>query len=89
MINNSKVVAIIPARGGSERIPNKNIKSFAGQPIISYSIKAAQKTDLFDPDELTQKWIHKFCNVNYKTINSQVDRILSLGKYTITIKKKP
>ena len=47
MINN-KVIAIIPARGGSKRIPNKNIKLFAGQPIISYSIKAAQKTNLFD-----------------------------------------
>ena len=42
------IIAIIPARGGSKRIPNKNIKSFAGQPIISYSIKAAQDTDLFD-----------------------------------------
>lgn len=42
------IVAIIPARGGSKRIPNKNIKTFAGQPIISYSIKAAQKTNLFD-----------------------------------------
>lgn len=44
----SKVIAIIPARGGSKRIPNKNIKLFAGQPIISYSIKAAHATDLFD-----------------------------------------
>lgn len=44
----NKVVAIIPARGGSKRIPNKNIKSFIGQPIISYSIKAAQSSDLFD-----------------------------------------
>ena len=43
-----KVIAVIPARGGSKRIPNKNIKLFAGQPIISYSIKAAQATDLFD-----------------------------------------
>ena len=48
MINNNKVIAIIPARGGSKRIPNKNIKSFAGQPIISYSIKAAQETNLFE-----------------------------------------
>jgi pseudaminic acid cytidylyltransferase len=44
----SKIVAIIPARGGSKRIPNKNIKLFSGQPIISYSIKAAQATGLFD-----------------------------------------
>ena len=42
------IVAIIPARGGSKRIPNKNIKSFEGQPIISYSIKAAQEAELFD-----------------------------------------
>ena len=47
MINN-RVVAIIPARGGSKRIPNKNIKLFAGQPIISYSIRVAQETGLFD-----------------------------------------
>jgi len=45
---NNKVIAIIPARSGSKRIPNKNIKSFVGQPIISYSIKAAQAADLFD-----------------------------------------
>ena len=42
------IVAIIPARGGSKRIPKKNIKLFAGRPIISYSIKAAQETNLFD-----------------------------------------
>jgi len=47
MINN-KIIAIIPARGGSKRILNKNIKSFAGKPIISYSIKVAQDCDLFD-----------------------------------------
>ena len=47
MINN-RVVAIIPARGGSKRIPNKNIKLFTGQPIISYSIRVAQETGLFD-----------------------------------------
>jgi len=41
-------VAIIPARGGSKRIPGKNLKLFAGNPIISYSIDAAFKTKLFD-----------------------------------------
>lgn len=43
-----KAVAIIPARGGSKRIPRKNIRSFAGKPIIAYSIKAAQESGLFD-----------------------------------------
>lgn len=43
-----KRLAIIPARGGSKRIPRKNIKSFLGKPIIAYSIEAALKSDLFD-----------------------------------------
>jgi len=34
-------IAIIPARGGSKRIPRKNIKAFCGQPMIAYAIKAA------------------------------------------------
>ena len=41
-------LAIITARGGSKRIKNKNIKSFCGKPIISYSINAAIGTNLFD-----------------------------------------
>ncbi len=41
-------IAIIPARGGSKRIPRKNIKMFDGQPIIYYSIKVAQDSKLFD-----------------------------------------
>lgn len=41
-------VAIIPARGGSKRIPKKNIKPFLGKPIIAYSIEAARESRLFD-----------------------------------------
>lgn len=41
-------IAIIPARGGSKRIPRKNIKSFLNKPIISYSIEAAIGSNLFD-----------------------------------------
>jgi N-acylneuraminate cytidylyltransferase len=40
-------IAIIPARGGSKRIPRKNIKEFCGKPIIAYSIEAALKSNLF------------------------------------------
>ncbi|MBB6610436.1 pseudaminic acid cytidylyltransferase [Pontibacter sp. Tf4] len=43
-----KAIAIIPARGGSKRIPRKNIKSFLGKPIIAYSIEAAIASGLFD-----------------------------------------
>jgi len=41
-------LAIIPARGGSKRIPRKNIKDFLGKPIIAYSIEAAINSELFD-----------------------------------------
>ena len=41
-------VCIIPARGGSKRINKKNIKNFAGKPIIKYSIDAALNSKLFD-----------------------------------------
>jgi pseudaminic acid cytidylyltransferase len=42
-----KNIAIIPARGGSKRIPRKNIKGFHGLPVIAYSIEAALKSKLF------------------------------------------
>jgi pseudaminic acid cytidylyltransferase len=41
-------VCIIPARGGSKRIPKKNIKDFFGKPLIAYSIEVALKSELFD-----------------------------------------
>ncbi len=41
-------IAIIPARGGSKRIPRKNIRSFLGKPIIAYSIEVALKSGLFN-----------------------------------------
>jgi pseudaminic acid cytidylyltransferase len=44
----NKNICIIPARGGSKRIPKKNIKLFLGKPIISYSIDIAIKCNLFD-----------------------------------------
>lgn len=41
-------VAIIPARGGSKRIPRKNIKEFFGKPMIAWSIEAAKESGIFD-----------------------------------------
>lgn len=41
-------LAVIPARGGSKRIPRKNIKNFCGKPLIAYSIEVAKQTNLFD-----------------------------------------
>lgn len=44
----AKSIAIIPARGGSKRIPRKNIRDFLGKPIIAYSIEAALTSTCFD-----------------------------------------
>ena len=43
-----KKIAIITARGGSKRIPRKNIREFCGKPILAYSIEAAVKSGIFD-----------------------------------------
>ncbi|WP_108647147.1 pseudaminic acid cytidylyltransferase [Polynucleobacter rarus] len=54
-------IAVIPARGGSKRIPRKNIKDFCGKPIIAWSIEVARESGLFsnvivstDDDEIAQ-----------------------------------
>ena len=41
-------IAIIPARGGSKRIPRKNIRDFNGKPMIAWSIESVKKSELFD-----------------------------------------
>jgi len=43
-----KTIALIPARGGSKRIPRKNIREFRGKPMIAYSIAAALEAEIFD-----------------------------------------
>lgn len=48
MIQNYKVFALIPARGGSKGVPRKNIKNIAGKPLISWSIEAAKKSMYID-----------------------------------------
>jgi pseudaminic acid cytidylyltransferase len=43
-----RLIAVIPARGGSKRIPGKNIRPFEGMPIIAYTIAAARESGLFE-----------------------------------------
>jgi len=43
-----RTLALIPARGGSKRIPRKNVLPFCGKPILAYSVEAAQSSGLFD-----------------------------------------
>lgn len=46
--NKMRMIAIITARGGSKRIPRKNIRDFCGKPILAYSIEAALQSGIFD-----------------------------------------
>ena len=64
-----KRLAIIPARGGSKRIPDKNIKLFCGQPMISYILNVASESLLFDK-------IH--VSTNSSQINEAIDIELAI-----------
>ena len=48
MIDNKKILAIIPARGGSKRLPRKNILNLAGKPLIAWTIEAALGSKYID-----------------------------------------
>lgn len=48
MLGNPRSIGLIPARSGSKRIPNKNIRLLHGKPLISYTIKAALEAEIFD-----------------------------------------
>lgn len=48
MINNKKILAVIPARGGSKGIPRKNIRDLNGKPLIAYTIEEAKKSKYLD-----------------------------------------
>jgi len=47
MNNTSKYIAVIPARGGSKRLPGKNLMLIAGKPLIAWTIEAALKSGVF------------------------------------------
>lgn len=47
-MNTAGRIAVIPARGGSKRVPRKNVRAFAGRPMIGYAIDAARRSGLFE-----------------------------------------
>ena len=65
-----KRLAIIPARGGSKRIKNKNLKFFFGKPLIYYSILAAKKSKIFSKIHVSSdssKILNYVKNLNVQT----------------------
>ena len=67
-------IAIIPARGGSKRLPFKNILKFKGQPIINFTIKAALRSKIFD-------------QIIVSTDSKKIKNLVS--KFPVTIHKRP
>lgn len=73
MFDNKKILAVIPARGGSKGIPRKNIKNLAGIPLIGWTINAALKSKYIDytvlsseDDEIINLAIKLGCSVPFK-----------------------
>lgn len=64
MINGKTVFGIIPARGGSKRVPSKNIKPYQGKPLIAWAIESAKQSKYLD----------------YFVLSSEDDQILAIGK---------
>ena len=54
-----KLLAVIPARGGSKRIPHKNIKDFLGKPLIAYTIEAAKESGIFT--DIIVSYVMRYC----------------------------
>lgn len=72
MINSKKVLAIIPARGGSKGVPRKNIRNLAGKPLIAWTIEEAKKSKYIDRlilssenDEIIKTAIKYNCEVPF------------------------
>jgi CMP-N,N'-diacetyllegionaminic acid synthase len=64
MINQQKILAIIPARGGSKGLPRKNILNLAGKPLLAWTIEAAQKS----------------CYIDRLILSSDDEKIISVAK---------
>ena len=65
MIRKNKILAIIPARAGSKRIKNKNIKTFNGKPLVYWSIKVAKQSKYID-DVIVSTDSKKISNISKK-----------------------
>ena len=68
-----KNLCIIPARGGSKRIPRKNIKPFMGKPIIAYSIEAALNSGVFD-EVMVSTDDEEFAELYFKDFESEIKK---------------
>lgn len=78
-------VAVIPARGGSKRLPRKNIIDFLGRPIIAYTIEAASKSGLFERVVVSTEDT-EIADIAVKYGAEAVERRIDLGGDTATLR---
>ena len=78
-------IAIIPARAGSKRLKNKNLKTINGKPLIYYAINAAIKSKLFD-DVIISTDSSKILNHQIFMIFQKKYQIMKRGKLILRIK---
>jgi len=90
-----KNIAIIPARGGSKRIPKKNIKNFLGKPMIAYSIETALTSQLFeevmvstDDKEIAEIAIKFGASVPFMRSKSSADDFATLNDVFVEVKNE-
>ena len=90
-----KILALIPARGGSKRIPHKNIKPFLGKPIIAYSIETAKKSGLFDEiivstedDKIAEVAKQYGASIPFMRSKEKADDYTPLNEVIIEVKEK-
>lgn len=72
----TKCLAIIPARGGSKRIPNKNIRPFHGRPMLTYPLAAAHYSGLFD-------------HIHVSTDNEDIAEVAARAGYPVAFMRPP
>ena len=84
-----KIICIIPARGGSKRLPRKNILPILGRPMLSYPIEVALKSELFDSvivstedKEIAKKADSAGAEVFDRPIKLAGDRAMEIGMET-------
>ena len=73
MINNNKILAVIPGRGGSKAVPRKNVRRVCGKPLIAWTIEEALKSKYIDrlicsseDDEIISVAIECGCEVPFR-----------------------
>jgi CMP-N-acetylneuraminic acid synthetase len=79
-----KQIAIIPARGGSKRLPRKNILPIKGMPLLNFPIEAAKKSGLFD-DVVVSTEDDEIANIAKEAEASVINRPLSLAQDRSTV----